>query len=305
MLRRWRVRYSYPISIVELVVQLEPIFGVAALSRLLDIPMSVMYRWRANYRGSFAPLDPSDHVQMLKILHAHCDESGFRVAAYAYTTSNAARASLHTLPCDLPTQALLDKSPQEAPRDPPELWKPTVVVGVHAQQGEAVLSDRSGSRRISNLARRYVFDAQKERPACRVHKRMQSVRQTLDTQYFLDLDCRTLAEMARMSLHHFVRVFGDIFGISPHQYLCRVRVQAAKRLLLVSSEPIEVIAVGVGLRTSASLNHAFKRIEGTTLSKYCKTLKKGSIGRQLPNSRSIATVNAQSHTIHFVSCSPI
>jgi AraC-like DNA-binding protein len=110
---------------------------------------------------------------------------------------------------------------------------------------------------------------------------METARQVIDTQYFLDEDCRTLAEIAQMSRYHFIRMFGDMFGMTPHQYLMRVRVNAAKRLLLVSSEPIEVIAVGVGFRSGASLSCAFRRIESTSISRYCKALNKGGIsGKQ-------------------------
>ncbi len=120
---------------------------------------------------------------------------------------------------------------------------------------------------------------------------MEIARQTVDTQYFLDLDCRTLAETAQMSLYHFIRMFGDMFGMSPHQYLMRVRVKAAKWLLLVSSAPIEVIAVGIGFRSGSSLNRAFKRIEGTSVSKYCKTLKKGDIDKNPPGLMPSAAVD--------------
>jgi len=54
MYRRWRVRHSYPEPVVELAVRLIPIHGAATLSRMLDIPTSVIYRWRTKYRGRTA-----------------------------------------------------------------------------------------------------------------------------------------------------------------------------------------------------------------------------------------------------------
>jgi transcriptional regulator GlxA family with amidase domain len=134
--------------------------------------------------------------------------------------------------------------------------------------------------RARATVRRYVFDACRERPERGVRSRMVAVREAVDTRYFLDVDCRTLAESARMSLHHFMRVFRDMFGMSPHQYLARARVEAAKRLLLASSEPIEVIAVGVGFRSGPCLNRAFKRIEGMSASNYCRMARKSSVGRK-------------------------
>jgi transcriptional regulator GlxA family with amidase domain len=127
---------------------------------------------------------------------------------------------------------------------------------------------------------RYVFDACRERPERGVRSRLEAVRQAIDTRYFLDIDVHTLAETARMSLHHFIRVFHDMFGMSPHRYLTLVRVEAAKRLLLASSEPIEAIAVGVGFRSGPSLNRAFKRIEGASASEYWQTAKKDCIDKK-------------------------
>jgi AraC family transcriptional regulator len=75
-----------------------------------------------------------------------------------------------------------------------------------------------------------------------------------------------------MSRHHFIRMFGGAFGMTPHQYLTRTRIDAAKRLLLSSREPIEVVAVGVGFRSGPSLNRAFKQAEGTSVSQFCKMI---------------------------------
>ena len=120
---------------------------------------------------------------------------------------------------------------------------------------------------------------------------MNAARHIVDTQYFHEVDCRRLAETARMSMHHFIRMFGDMFGTSPHQYLVRVRVEAARRLLLVSNESIDAIAAGVGFRSGMSLSRAFKRIEGASVSQYCKTLRRGSTSKEKSASLSIATAD--------------
>jgi transcriptional regulator GlxA family with amidase domain len=134
-----------------------------------------------------------------------------------------------------------------------------------------VVGDRGAEATSSHAGRTrrpYVYDARKERPMRGVRNRMEAVRETLDTRYFLDVDCRSLAESAGMSHYHFIRVFRAMYGTSPHQYLTRTRVEAAKRLLLGSTEPIEVIAVGVGFRSGPSMSRAFKRIEGASASRY-------------------------------------
>jgi AraC-like DNA-binding protein len=276
MFRRWRVRHSYPRPVVELVVRLMPIHGAAVLSRQLDIPTSVIYRWRTRNRDCAAlPGNPAVDAETLAALVARCEELGFRLAGNTRATTD--RACPSTVQRGSATHASLGNSLHDTAR---AATTPLRNSGDCAGGQLDVPAPESSClpARSRATGQRYVFDACKERPVRGVRSRMEAVRQAIDTRYFLDVDCRTLAETARMSLHHFIRVFRDMFGMSPHQYLTRTRVEAAKRLLLASSEPIEVIALGVGFRSGPSLNRAFKRVEGASVSKYCQTAKKNSIG---------------------------
>ncbi len=299
MFRRWRVRHSYPKPIVDLVVQLEPTYGAVALSRLLDIPTSVIYRWRTNDHGNHALPEPScSDAEKLETLVTYCENLGFRITSHARSQNGRVPASIirpHRKPEALGT---LGYNIRDAAAGLARLRLPIRDCGIEECVGQRNSPDAtrpSGLPVRPDATRRYVFDAHKERPACHVRNRMETARQTVDTQYFLDLDCRSLAQTAGMSLHHFIHMFGDMFGVSPYQYLMRTRVEAAKRLFFVSSEPIEVIAVGVGFPSSSSLNRAFKRIEGASVSTYCKTLRKGGIGRGRPESLPLAMANSSMH----------
>ena len=278
--RRWRVRHSYPRPVFDLVVCLIPIYGAAAVSRMLDIPPSVIYRWRDKY------IDRIDltrnavvEVPTLATLVQRCAELGFRLTLAAQTDDGRARTAVGAPPSTSATPiqpatganaeaadsavahppSLLDVAARQAASDPHG-------AGTQAPQSSVLLPCSASP------ARRYVFDACRERAACAVRSRMEAVRDAIDRRYFLDVDCRSLAQAAGMSLHHFIRMFRDMFGLSPHQYLTRARVEAAKRLLLSSAEPIDVIAVGVGFRSGPSLSRAFKRLEGASVSRYCQTV---------------------------------
>ncbi len=285
MFRRWRVRHSYPKPVVELVVRLMPVHGAAALSRLLDIPTSVIYRWRSMNRDWAAPPESlAADAETLATLVARCEELGFRIAGHSRVTTGRARplidapqrkSATHASPgsCLHDTGFAVATAPRMRSKD---AGGKGVRLDAEAASEQFCLSAQSRA-----TGQRYVFDACRERPERGVRSRMEAVRQAIDTQYFLDVDCRSLAETAGMSVHHFIRVFHDIFGMSPHRYLTLARIEAAKRLLLASSEPIEAIAVGVGFRSGPSLNRAFKRIEGASASEYWQTAKKDSFsGRQ-------------------------
>jgi AraC-like DNA-binding protein len=271
MYRRWRVRHSYPEPVVELAVRLIPVHGATTLSRLLDIPTSVIYRWRTKYRDRPAQTaDPVADAQAVATLAARCEELGFRVPGYMRAASGHVPASN-----DSPRAGSATSTPSGDGIDH-RVDRRTA----HAGEATNAAGPAHAAGRLRTAGQRYVFDASRARPERGVRTRMEAVRQDVDARYFLDLDCRTLAESAGMSLHHFMRVFRDMFGMSPHQYLTRARVEAAKRLLLASSEPIEVIAVGVGFRSGPCLNRAFKRIEGRSASKYCQMAKKAGVARR-------------------------
>ena len=283
MFRRWRVRHSYPKPVVDLVVRLMPIHGAAAISRLLDIPTSVIYRWCTKNRDGVAlPENPAVDAETLATLVERCEEHGFPIAWHARGRTGRARPLIDAPQRKSATHASLANSLHDTAD---AATAPTIRsdgAGRQASRLDAAAAMEQSRLPVRSRAagQRYVFDACRERPERGVRSRLESVRQAIDTRYFLDVDCRTLAETAGMSLHHFIRVFHDIFGMSPHQYLTRVRVEAAKRLLLASSEPIEVIAVGVGFRSGPSLNRAFKRIAGASASEYWQIAKKDSCGRK-------------------------
>jgi transcriptional regulator GlxA family with amidase domain len=128
-------------------------------------------------------------------------------------------------------------------------------------------------RRIESMeCARNVADVRVRRTSSSVTHRLEAARRLIETEYFSDINSKVLADAARMSRHHFIRMFSGAFGISPHRYLIRTRIGAAKRLLLSSREPIEVIAAGVGFRSGPSLNRAFKQIEGASVSQFCKMM---------------------------------
>ncbi|GAA2239642.1 helix-turn-helix domain-containing protein [Streptomyces amakusaensis] len=77
----------------------------------------------------------------------------------------------------------------------------------------------------------------------------------------------TLAEIAAhtgTSVRTLNRRFRAETGLSPLQYLLRLRVERAQQLLERGDLPIEHIAARTGLGTPANLRHHFQRLNGTT-----------------------------------------
>src|ERR1035437_7975337 len=76
----------------------------------------------------------------------------------------------------------------------------------------------------------------------------------------LNLD--ELAQTAAISKFHFVRVFDETTGTTPHQFLSCLRIQRAKELLLKSSSPITEVCLEVGYNSLGSFSSTFSELDG-------------------------------------------
>jgi AraC family transcriptional regulator len=103
-----------------------------------------------------------------------------------------------------------------------------------------------------------------------LYKQLDKAKQLLDT---CSLDGVTVSECAReagLSLHHFLRLFHETHGMTPHQYLTERRIRAAQELLVGSETSVSEIAVEVGFRSASALGRAFKGQTGVSPSNYRK-----------------------------------
>jgi transcriptional regulator GlxA family with amidase domain len=74
-----------------------------------------------------------------------------------------------------------------------------------------------------------------------------------------DLSVETLAARACMSPRHFARAFGVESGVTPARYVEQVRLEAARRRLEDTTEPIAAVAVACGFGTAETMRRVFLR----------------------------------------------
>jgi AraC-like DNA-binding protein len=82
---------------------------------------------------------------------------------------------------------------------------------------------------------------------------------------------RSLGELAReaaMSPYHFLRVFRQVVGVTPHQFRLHTRLQRAAIRLRQSDEPISTIAFDAGFNDLSTFNRRFRHIIGASPSAY-------------------------------------
>jgi transcriptional regulator GlxA family with amidase domain len=83
-----------------------------------------------------------------------------------------------------------------------------------------------------------------------------------------DLSVEALAERAAMSPRNFARCFRREVGTTPARYVETLRLEAARRRLEESRQPIEGVAAGCGFGTAETMRRAFIRALGTGPAEY-------------------------------------
>jgi len=83
-----------------------------------------------------------------------------------------------------------------------------------------------------------------------------------------DLSVQALAQRAHMSPRHFARSFRAETGITPARYVERLRLEAARRALEDTGEPLAAVAAGCGFGTPETMRRTFLRALGVGPAEY-------------------------------------
>lgn len=73
-----------------------------------------------------------------------------------------------------------------------------------------------------------------------------------------------LTALARLSSRYFASSFKRSFGLPPHAYLIRRRVERAQELMLTTDMPLSEVSLACGLSDQPHLTRLFSRIVGET-----------------------------------------
>lgn len=90
--------------------------------------------------------------------------------------------------------------------------------------------------------------------------------------YMEPIKLENLANLIYMNPSYFSRFFKKYNGLSPMDYLARIRIQEAIHLLKNSSKSISEITYACGFNNATSFNKTFKKINGCSPSEYRKGL---------------------------------
>ena len=85
----------------------------------------------------------------------------------------------------------------------------------------------------------------------------------IDEFYMENFSIRDLADVCSMSESHFRRVFRELVGMGPLDYLNRTRITKACSLLRMTDDSILTISEKVGFGSMSSFNRHFYEVIGT------------------------------------------
>lgn len=106
------------------------------------------------------------------------------------------------------------------------------------------------------------------RPAAAIER----VRRHIDEHLGQPLGLAELAELAGLSVWRFATVFRQQVGVSPHRYICRLRVERAQALMRQGIPPASA-ASEAGFYDQSHLSRHFKTVCGMTPGQYLTTTR--------------------------------
>jgi len=89
----------------------------------------------------------------------------------------------------------------------------------------------------------------------------------IDLYYRLNIDMAKAALESNISQYHFFRLFKNVYGQSPYQYMKQLRMRKAKEILQKEPIPLAQLALGVGYSDIFSFSKAYKQYFGVSPSK--------------------------------------
>jgi AraC-like DNA-binding protein len=102
---------------------------------------------------------------------------------------------------------------------------------------------------------------------------MGQVMDYLRAHYRENVPMKVLADLVRLSLRQFHRNFKKRYGMPPNQYLIRMRVLAARDMLVSDKRPVAKIAYDLGFADDTLFIRQFKARMGMTPLQYRKAYR--------------------------------
>ena len=90
------------------------------------------------------------------------------------------------------------------------------------------------------------------------------IRNFISSRYYSQIKIADIAKQFGYAEDYIIRIFRDTYGVTPHKYLVKIRLEHARWLLENTDKNAEDIALGVGYSDFSALFRAFRSTYGTS-----------------------------------------
>lgn len=101
-------------------------------------------------------------------------------------------------------------------------------------------------------------------PTARDRRRAVEAARWIDAHAQTEIDLASLSARSGCSPFHFLRLFSQVVGVTPHQYLVRCRLRTAARLLATGDRAITDVALDAGFNDLSNFVRTFHRAAGVS-----------------------------------------
>ncbi|MBY9078526.1 helix-turn-helix transcriptional regulator [Paenibacillus sp. HN-1] len=95
--------------------------------------------------------------------------------------------------------------------------------------------------------------------------------------YTSHISIEELSSLALQSRYHFIRSFKAVTGVTPYQYILRLRMQQAKYELEATDATVSAISAGLGFASASQFYRSFVKFVGMTPEQYRLNRKRPTI----------------------------
>ncbi len=97
-----------------------------------------------------------------------------------------------------------------------------------------------------------------------LHRRLSCAREYMDACFATRITLADIAGAACLSTHHFLRLFRQMYGLTPNRYLAKKRLNKACELLTETDIPVTSVCFAVGFESPSTFSRFFRAAFGVS-----------------------------------------
>ncbi len=113
----------------------------------------------------------------------------------------------------------------------------------------------------------------KQATKVQLFKQLSQTKEWIEANYASRVTLHQMAQIATLNPQHFLRMFRDCYGVTPHRFLTETRLNAARLQIENTSETISTICLQTGFESLPTFSRGFRQHFGCSPTAYRKRPK--------------------------------